>query len=117
MIRNNEEVLSLRFKICDNLKYDVDINRIVTVYEKQDHLIQKFFRKFKVKIPMYRQIELDEYSSEVFIQIDGNKTVEEIGNELQRRFGEKVFPLYERLLVFLNYICTDCRYIEKVKQD
>lgn len=115
MIKSNEEVLNMRFRKCDNLKYDIDINRIVTVYEKQDHVIQRFFRKLKFRIPMYKQIELDEYSSEVFIQIDGKKTVAEIGQEMQRRFGEKVFPLYERLLVFLNYIYTDCRYIERVK--
>lgn len=107
----------MRFKKCDNLKYDIDINGIVTVYEKQDHLIQRFFRKLKFRIPKYKLVELDEYSSEVFIQIDGKKTVEEIGHHLQMRYGEKVSPLYERLLVFLNYICTDCQYIEKVKQD
>ncbi|MDZ5252163.1 PqqD family peptide modification chaperone [Clostridium sp. LIBA-8841] len=112
---DNDELLNMRFKICDNLKYEVDENGIVTVLEKQDHKIQRFFRKLKVKIPMYKKITFDEYSSEVFSQIDGTKTVKEIGEELEAKFGDKVQPLYERLLVFLNHIYLNCKYIEKIE--
>lgn len=112
---DNDEILNMRFKICDNIEYEVDENRIVTVLEKQDHKIQRFFRKLKVKIPMYKKIAFDEYSSEVFLQIDGNKTVKEIGEELEAKFGDKVQPLYERLLVFLNHIYINCKYIERIE--
>lgn len=111
---SNEEVLNLRFKICDNIEYKVDENRIVTIIEKQDHKIQKFFRKLKFKIPLYKEIDFDEISSEVFLQIDGDKTVKEIGSNLEKKYGDKVNPLYERLLIFLNYIYRDCKYIKKV---
>ncbi|HHD2751326.1 TPA: PqqD family peptide modification chaperone [Clostridium perfringens] len=112
---DNDEILNMRFKICDNIEYEVDENGIVTVLEKQDHKIQRFFRKLKVKIPMYKRIAFDEYSSEVFLQIDGNKTVKEIGEELEAKFGDKVQPLYERLLVFLNHIYINCKYIERIE--
>lgn len=112
---DNDEILNMRFKICDNIEYEVDGNGIVTVLEKQDHKIQRFFRKLKVKIPMYKKITFDEYSSEVFLQIDGNKTVKEIGEELEAKFGDKVQPLYERLLVFLNHIDINCKYIERIE--
>ena len=82
--------------------------------EKQDHKIQKFFRKLKFKIPLYKEITLDEISSEVFLQIDGDKTVKEIGDNLEKKYGEKVNPLYERLLIFLNHIYINCEYIEKI---
>ncbi|MDU7439764.1 MAG: PqqD family peptide modification chaperone, partial [Clostridium sp.] len=49
------------------------------------------------------------------LQIDGCKTVKEIGQFLEKKYGENVYPLYERLLVFLNYINVECRYIEKLK--
>lgn len=111
---NNEEILNLKFKICDNLEYKIDDNGIVTILEKQDHKIQKFFRKLKFKIPLYKEIAFDEISSAVFMQIDGIKTVKEIGKNLEERFGEKVNPLYERLLIFLNHIDINCNYIEKV---
>ena len=113
-MKNNEEILNLKFRICDNVEYKVDDNGIVTVLEKQDHKIQKFFRKLKFKIPLYKEITLDEISSEVFLQIDGDKTVKEIGDNLEKKYGEKVNPLYERLLIFLNHIYINCEYIEKI---
>ena len=113
-MKDNEEILSLKFRICDNVEYKVDDNGIVTVLEKQDHKIQKFFRKLKFKIPLYKEITLDEISSEVFLQIDGDKTVKEIGDNLEKKYGEKVNPLYEKLLIFLNHIYINCEYIEKI---
>ena len=113
-MKDNEEILNSKFRICDNLNYKIDDNGIVTVLEKQDHKIQKFFRKLKFKIPLYKEITLDEISSEVFLQIDGDKTVKEIGDNLEKKYGEKVNPLYERLLIFLNHIYINCEYIEKI---
>ena len=113
-MKDNEEILNLKFRICDNVNYKIDDNGIVTVFEKQDHKIQKFFRKLRFKIPLYKEITLDEISSEVFTQIDGIKTVKEIGESLEVKFGDKVNPLYERLLVFINHIYINCNYIEKI---
>ena len=113
-MKDNEEILNLKFRICDSINYKIDDNGIVTVLEKQDHKIQKFFRKLRFKIPLYKEITLDEISSEVFTQIDGIKTVKEIGEYLEVKFGDKVNPLYERLLVFLNHIYVNCNYIEKI---
>lgn len=113
-MNNNEEILNIIFKICDDIEYKINEDKIVTIFEKQDHSIQNFFRRLRFRIPMYRQIVLDEYCSAVFMQIDGQKTIQEIGQNLDRKFGERVYPLYERLLVFLNHIDIDCKYIEKI---
>ena len=113
-MKDNEEILSLKFRICDNVEYKVDDNGIVTIFEKQDYKIQKFFRRLRFNIPLYKEIALDKISSEVFTQIDGIKTVKEIGEYLEVKFGDEVNPLYERLLVFLNHIDVNCHYIEKV---
>ena len=113
-MKNNSDVLNICFKICNNIIYEVNKEGIVTVYEKQNHIIQRFFRKLKFKIPMYKEITLDEYGSEAFIQIDGKKTVEDIGKILESRFGENVYPLYDRLLIFLNHLYVNCEYIEKI---
>ena len=61
-----------------------------------------------------KKIELDEYCSTVFLLIDGKKTVREIGESLEKKFGNKVYPLYERLLIFLNHIDVNCKYIKKI---
>ncbi|MGL6106506.1 PqqD family peptide modification chaperone [Romboutsia sp.] len=113
-MKNNKEVLDIIFKVCDGVEYEVNEVGIVTILEKQEHKIQKLFRKIKVKIPTYKKIELDEYGSSVFLAIDGNNTVEEIGKVLEAKFGEQAKPLYERLLLFLNHIDVNCKYIEQV---
>ena len=45
MMNNNEEVLNIIFKISDKIEYEVDKDGIVTILEKQDHKIQRFFKK------------------------------------------------------------------------
>ncbi|MDW8800272.1 PqqD family protein [Clostridium sp. A1-XYC3] len=113
MPNSNEEVLNIIFKISDNLEYEVDKDNIVTILEKQDHKVQNFFRKLKFRIPEYKKITLDEYGSYVFLQIDGKKTIKDIGESLEAKYGEEANPLYERLLLFLNHIDVNCHYIEK----
>lgn len=113
MINNNEDVLNIIYNISGDLEYEVDKDNIVTILEKQDHKIQKFFRKLKLSIPEYKKTTLDEYGSYLFLQIDGRKTVKDIGESLEAKYGDKVQPLYERLLLFLNHIDVNCKYIKK----
>ena len=115
-MKTNEEVLNIVYKICNSMEFEVNNKGIVTILEKQDHKIQNFLRKIKFSIPQYKKIELDEYCSTVFLLIDGNKTVKEIGKSLDEKFGSKVHPLYERLLIFLNHIDVNCNYIEKINK-
>jgi hypothetical protein len=114
MLNNNEDVLNIIYKVTDKFEYEVDEENIVTILEKQDHKFQKFFRKLKLRIPEYKKTSLDEYGSCVFLQIDGKKTVKDIGESLEVKYGDKVQPLYERLLLFLNHIDVNCNYIEKI---
>ena len=63
---------------------------------------------------MYKKMELDEYGSFIFLQIDGKKNVKELGIKLEEKYGGESHPLYERLLLFLNHIDVNCHYIEKI---
>lgn len=114
-MKNNEDVLNLVFKKNENIEYKVNDSGIVIIQEKQDHKIQRVFRKLRFKIPMYKNIELDECGSFIFLQVDGNKNVKELGEILESKYGEESHPLYERLLLFLNHIEVNCHYIEKVQ--
>ncbi|NMF07726.1 PqqD family protein [Clostridium beijerinckii] len=114
MLESNKDVLELVYKISDDLEYEVDKDNIVTILLKQDHKVQRFFRKLKFRIPEYKKITLDEYGSWIVLQIDGKKNVKDIGESLEAKYGDKVHPLYERLLLFLNHIDVNCHYIEKV---
>lgn len=55
-MKNNDEVLSIIYNICNDTKYEVGKYGIVTIFEKQDHKVQRFFRKLKFKIPMYKKL-------------------------------------------------------------
>lgn len=109
---NNEDILNIVFKLSNEINYEVN-NNIVTIIQKQDHWIQNLFRKLKFKIPIDKKIILDEYSSFVFLQIDGSKTIKDIGDKLELKYGYKSYPLYERLLLFLNHIEVNCKFIQK----
>ena len=36
--------------------------------------------------------------------------------EVDEKYGDKVHPLYERLLIFFNHIDINCKYIEKINK-
>ncbi|MEG0249779.1 MAG: PqqD family peptide modification chaperone [Peptostreptococcus sp.] len=112
-MNTNEEVLNIVFKKNTNVEFEVSSDGVVTILEKQDHKIQRFFRKIGFKIPLYKKLSLDKFGSFVFINVDGKNTVEAIGELVEEEFGEESHPLYERLLLFLNYIDVECSYIEQ----
>ncbi|QAT43856.1 PqqD family peptide modification chaperone [Aminipila luticellarii] len=110
-----DNFLDVIFRVSNKLLYEVSEEGIVTILIKQDHMIQRFFRKLRVKIPEYRRITMDDFGSYAFLQIDGHKTVREIGEALEAEFGDKVQPLYERLSLFLRHIQDQYQYIEEVQ--
>ncbi|BEV73749.1 MULTISPECIES: PqqD family peptide modification chaperone [unclassified Paludibacterium] len=111
--------LDVVYEIKAGLDYEIDDRRIVTILRKQDHWIQRFVRKLKFKIPAYRRTSLDDQASHAFLSIDGTRTVQEIGELMAARFGDQANPLYERLLMFLNHIEKNERFIVRkaVQQD
>lgn len=111
-MKTNEDVLNIVYKINTNLEYEISSEGIVTILEAQNHWIQRAFRKIGFRIPKYKKTDLDVLGSFIFQQIDGINTVEKIGELVDERFGEESHPLYERLLLFLNYIDVQCGYIE-----
>lgn len=64
-----------------------------------DRLVQKFFKR-----PASSTIDLDRFGSFVWKQIDGEKSVNEIADELWQEFGEDAEPLYDRLVKFLRLL-------------
>lgn len=112
MLSPNDEILNIILKISDKYNYEADKNGIVTILEKQEHKIQRVFRKLGFKIPEYKKVTLDEYGSYVFHQIDGSKTIREIGEKLEEKYGDKVQPLYERLFLFISQLNQQFNCIE-----
>jgi len=95
------------------LDYIPFINPRNTYSEKENgnitvHMVNKgVFHKISQVVfstPKVSHIDLDGYGSYVWKQIDGKKTVEEIGKKMQEKFGEAAEPLYPRLVQYLRIL-------------
>ena len=73
---------------------------LVTLNKKNtgftNKLAQKLFRK-----PPVSYIHLDRHGSFIWLLLNGEKTVEELGDPVKQEFGEDAEPLYPRLIKYL----------------
>ena len=78
-----------------------------------NRIAQFFFRR-----PQYSFIELDEFGTFVWEQIDGKRTIYEIGGKLKNQFGVKAEPVYERLSQFIKILHKNrfVVYVNKIKK-
>ncbi len=60
-------------------------------------LAQKFFKK-----PKITRVKVEGMGNLVWESINGENSIEKIGNILKEAYGEESEPLYERLLVYLS---------------
>ncbi len=83
---------------------EVDQNNFVAL------LIPKFTNNFAKKYFQPRskspfiKLKLDELGSASWLAINGEKKVSEIADELEKKFGEKIHPVEERLTKFLSLL-------------
>ncbi len=83
-------------------------------------LAPKFRNRFLAKYLLPRlksqffKIKLDEFGSWVWNEIDGKKTVYQIGLSMDEKFGKRADPVFERLGYFIN-ILARYRYISLEK--
>lgn len=84
----------------------------VTVVNKgfYNRVAQIFFRRPKVSY-----IELDEYGSYLWLQIDGKTSVHQLSVKMQEHFGRKAEPVVERLVQFMRTLQVNhyIIYVEK----
>lgn len=100
-------------------KIDTTINYLeLTPVRNYDHVIEdsglisvlvpKFDIKWLDKImsniikSRFFKAKLDEFGTETWLQMDGNKSVHLISEHLSQKFGEKINPVDERLTKFLS---------------
>ena len=68
-----------------------------------NRIAQIFFRRPKVS-----WIELPGMGSFVWRQMDGKKTVYEIGQEMKKAYGDEAEPLYEKLCTYIKSLHNMC---------
>lgn len=95
--------------IKDGLEWTADDGGAVTISVENkgffNRIAQKFFKKPKVSY-----VHLEENGSFVWLAIDGERDIAEIGRLVRERFGEKAEPLYERLAKYIAMLGS-CGFI------
>lgn len=69
-------------------------------------LFQKILKK-----PETSLIHLDKKGSFIWENIDGKRSIYDIGQKLSEEFGDEVKPLYERLIFYINTLYR-CKFID-----
>jgi len=60
----------------------------------------------KMKRPNYK-INLDKFGTAVWHNCNGKNTVAEIGEQLKRKFGDEIEPVYERLGMYIQTLAKN----------
>lgn len=83
------------------IEWDNSDNIILKIkrYKKIDRFMNKVF-----KTPLVHTIELDEIGSFVWENCDGNNKIEDISNLLNNNFGQKVEPVLDRLIHYIQIL-------------
>ncbi len=102
-IKANENYLEKIPCRSQSISYSVDENGIVTLEIQNtgifNRIVQKLFKRPKVSY-----IHLDENGSFVWQIIDGEKSILDLGKEVEERFGEASHPVYERLAKYFQIL-------------
>ncbi len=83
--------------------YEKKENGRIEVRMRHRGLIKKF-TQILLKKPKYTYVELDDFGSFVWEQMDGERSVFEIGKRVKEHFGKEAEPLYERLTKFVQIL-------------
>lgn len=87
----------------EGIGWSKDENGNVTLEIENEGLFNRVAQKL-FKKPKISYIHLDETGSFVWPLIDGEKTITDIAKEVDGHFGEKAYPLYERLAKFFQIL-------------
>lgn len=90
----------------EEIQWSVEDNGLVTLHMENKGIANRIAQKL-IKKPKVSHIHLDEMGSFIWLQIDGEKTVFDIGKPVEEHFGEKALPLYERLSMFIRTLETN----------
>ncbi|MGN0494051.1 MAG: PqqD family protein [Acutalibacteraceae bacterium] len=103
-MRNKKTDNFLQLKPMRNEKFSWSVdNEQVTLEIENKGVWNTIFQKI-LKKPRISFVHLDKIGSFVWPLLDGEKTVQEIGEAVEGRFGDEAKPLYERLAKYFGIL-------------
>jgi len=100
---NKDNFLDFIPKKSLKVKWQQREEGLIRLIVPRDSLMDRIVRKIFFT-PEAFKIDLDALGSFVWRQIDGEKTIYEIGQLVKEEFKEEAEPLYERLIQFMNIL-------------
>lgn len=110
--KQTDNYLELKPKRNEKISWSSD-NEQVTLEIENKGVWNTLFQKI-LKKPRISFVHLDKIGSFVWPILDGEKTVLEIGEAVENRFGDEAKPLYERLIKYFGILESyDFIYLNK----
>ncbi|ADL08636.1 PqqD family protein [Thermosediminibacter oceani] len=99
-----------------HVKWTEDESGSIKLCIERDGIIARILQ-FVFNAPRKITLDLDEIGSTVWKLCDGKNTIYDIGNALSEKFGDRVEPLYPRLVKFIQMLCSGNYLFLKQKED
>lgn len=99
--KRSSNYLDLVYKVREDLRWNVSEDGVVVVEMENKGFAARIAQIF-FKRPAVSHITLEGMGSFIFLQIDGKRSVLEIGSLVRNEFGDEAEPLYERLCVYIR---------------
>lgn len=114
MSKNNkaDNYLDYIFKKNPSYEWTSDEDGIITILQENKGVFNTIAQKLLHK-PRITQVHMEKFGSFIWLQLDGQSSVYDIGKKVSDEFGEKAEPLYERLSVYMKQL-ENCEFIVKV---
>lgn len=101
--KNQENFLDYIPKHNSLFPYEIKENGNVEI-KMLNRGLMKSITQVILKKPKYTYVELEQFGSFIWKQIDGERTVFEIGAFVKEEFGKDAEPLYERLTEYMQLL-------------
>ena len=99
----SQNYLDRRPARAQRIEWSKDDNGMIMLHIENtgafNRIAQKLFKKPKVSY-----VHLDETGSFIWPILDGERSIIELGKEVEAHFGEKAHPLYERLAKYFQIL-------------
>lgn len=100
-MKNKENYLEKIPLRASHVRWNADSDGIVTLEIDNKGFFNRVAQKF-FKRPAVSYVHLDKMGSFVWPLLDGEKNIIELGKQVEEKFGEDAYPLYERLSKYFH---------------
>lgn len=103
MKKKSENYLDRKPSRSQHLVWSIDDKGVVTLEIENTGIFNRIAQKCFHK-PKITYVHLDAMGSFLWPLLDGEKTIADLGNDVDAKFGEEAYPLYERLAKYMQIL-------------